>query len=186
MLTQLSRVLQEHPRQPSKSFYRMRHGQSPTPHPRLLQRGRATINESCGAVHFGGLVVTERGKEDRDQRQHARLSATPPADERRFTKCCCRWLAALSVAAEHVQRPRSSDRTTHIGTIRKPRRRAHVSAANSGPKSSGSSSASAIRSILRRQKNAAVLMARVDRQDVDLRRRIAADGRGQGAAVSKT
>ena len=144
MLTQLSRVLQEHPRQPSKSFYRMRHGQSPTPHPRLLQRGRATINESCGAVHFGGLVVTERGKEDRDQRQHARLSATPPADERRFTKCCCRWLAALSVAAEHVQRPRSSDRTTHIGTIRKTRRRAHVSAANSGPKSSGSSSASAM------------------------------------------
>ena len=111
LLTQLSRVLQENPRHPPKSFYRMRHGQSPTPHSRLLQRGCATINESGGAVHFGEPVAAKRSKEDRDQRQHARLSATPPADERRFTKCCCRWLAALSVAAEHVQRPRSSDRT---------------------------------------------------------------------------
>jgi hypothetical protein len=136
LLTQLSRVLQEHPRHPPKSFYRMRHGQSLTPHSRLLQRGCATINESGGAVHFGEPVVVKRSKEDHDQRQHARLSATPPA-ERRFTKCCCRWLAALSVAAEHVQRPRSSDRTTHIGTIRKTRHRAHVWQQMAGRKAPG-------------------------------------------------
>ena len=98
------------------------------------------LTRAAGPFIFGGLVVAERGKEDRDQRQHARLSAMllPVA------RC-----APCGGGTGPAPRPRSPDRTTHIRTIRKTRHRTHVSAANSGPKSSGSSSASAIRSILR-------------------------------------